>query len=279
MPAHLEQNTASQSFLGWAQDPLTSSLTADGKPAPRYELTPPTRPGTIAADIEANVNGPSGEQTPQVYTLGDGTPVAAPSGVQTPHKPQVPVVREGRSSLSDSYDALDDPQEGKGPTVVALDAGEEDSLPSGAKARSSIYQKYGTRESVDMPGPLPELSPGGIMREPSGGQPLAIAKEESFGSAYSGWSRQVSPGNREPQGHFEDAKPVEDHAVRPDAAEQRNAGSVHDHIDDDFMDCDFHEADESLPGSPASLASADREPSPERTRLGGDGVTPPARAD
>lgn len=257
MPAHLEQNATSQSFLGWSQEPLTSSVTADGKPANRFELTPPAQRGTIAADLEGNVNGPSGVQSPPVYTLGDATPVVAPSGVQSPQRPQAPVERNVRSSLSDSYDALDTTREGDGPTVVALDAG-EDSPPSGAKARSSIYLHYGTRESIDAPGPLPEISPRGVKRGPSGGQPLALASEESFGSAVSGWGPELR--------RFEDAKTVDE------------AGPV---LDDDFLDCDFHEADESLPGSPASPASPPseaQEPAPERAKLGGGGALRPAGA-
>lgn len=131
------------------------------------------------------------------------------------------------------------------------------------------------RESGEEPGPLPEigLSAGQpLQRGPSAGQPLPLMSEESFGSAISGWSPDPI--------RFEDAKIVDDNpnfpmsaAVAHDREERKRTGSFDDN---DFMDDDFHDA-EDLPGSPRSLASppGEEEVVPDRTKLGGVNSLPP----
>merc|ERR1712232_55977 len=52
------------------------------------------------------------------------------------------------SSLSAAYDALDEKLDDQSPVVIALDAADE--TPK-FETKSSIYFKYGTRESLDVP--------------------------------------------------------------------------------------------------------------------------------
>lgn len=82
VPANLEQNNTSHSFLGWTQDPLTSSsFTADGKPANRFELTPRSQPGKISVDLEANKGSANGSRKESGEEVGP-LPEIGPSARQ-----------------------------------------------------------------------------------------------------------------------------------------------------------------------------------------------------